>query len=618
MKKTTKKPLTIATICTGGGIYEQGAIAAGLTPIWGVEINPKVADLYQLNYPDSEIVVSDVCAIDWSNLPKPDFLHASPSCRHFSAANTKTEAAKDIEVAKAVAKAIAHFLPEIFTLENVPAYQHSASWSVILDLLEKIGYSISYQVHQLKLWGIPQKKRNRFIAIASLNQQAPLLITPNRTKHWHEEIKDLIPDLKPSTLTKTQENKLTAKTQRAIATGETVLLKRNQIRDYTPSAYQSDPYCWSITATLATDQNENNRTRFADLVTPDGIFSLNIRCLARIQTIPDSYKLSGITAIDGLVVGDGVPPYFVEQMWGQIVELRSTSAKNVHNCGHFDIAKLAELEEIIEKYAGHDVEFYRLGSALLKIKSDKLYKQSGYKSFRLYCSVRFGLGRTYVDNLIKAVPIYESVKNVANNQITEAHCRSLGKIKDPEMRSQVLREVAQKGRITSKEIEREYHAMRLQVVNSRLKPQLPEVAQVIRLTSNFDPILKKHNGYWGVVTDVNEFTCEARVLGAKISPLHPQDFIILDHADSDLAIALLDRLEAILKFKCTNDLVKIVCEAIATRPYPILEEIDATVLLAIEYQERSNNKIKYGRSSCAIGLDTPASKLLNVALLGDS
>ena len=118
----------IATICTGGGVLEQGAIASGLTPIWGVEINPSVAELYRLNYPESNILIENACAVNWYRLPVPDILHASPSCRSFSRANSKSEHFGDINLARAIALSIDQLEPQIFTLENVAAYLKSESW----------------------------------------------------------------------------------------------------------------------------------------------------------------------------------------------------------------------------------------------------------------------------------------------------------------------------------------------------------------------------------------------------------------------------------------------------------------------------------------------------------
>ena len=180
------------------------------------------------------------------------------------------------------------------------------------------------------LWGVPQR-RKRFIAIAFKDMDAPLLLTPNRTTYWYEAIADLIPTLADSQLTNTQIDLLHPKTQAAIARGEIVLLKRNQIRNYTPASGVSNPYCWTVTATLATDQRFCDRKLFADIVTPDGIYSLNTRCLARLQTIPATYKLSdalwvlGKTAIDGGAIGAGVPPLFAQQMFTQIKNYMNTS-----------------------------------------------------------------------------------------------------------------------------------------------------------------------------------------------------------------------------------------------------------------------------------------------------
>jgi site-specific DNA-cytosine methylase len=609
--------MKLATICTGGGIYEQGAIASGLTPIWGVEINPRVASVYKLNYPDSQILISDACDVDWNKLPMPDVLHASPSCRHFSTANNKTEAVKDIAVAQAVSKAIAHFLPEIFTLENVSAYQNSESWTVILNCLQYLGYSVSYQVHKLKYWGIPQKQRNRFIAIAIKSNEyqvkesplSTLLLTPNRTRHWYEEIRDLIPTLKPSCLTNTQKNKLSPKTKAAIASGEIVLLKRNQIRDYTPAAYESDPYSWSITATLCKDHKDNDRKLFADLVTPDGIFSLNTRCLARIQTIPDSYKLlceaacpqllgvpfrAGNTAIDGLVIGDGVPCYFVQQMWEQILmslefgvrssesnyklittnyklkELRSARCGQVLSENIGAIAPLSELENIIKSRIDNLQDFYSVGSALIKIKTAKLYKPE-FSNFYRYCSDRFSLSETSVKQLVRAVNIKDSVAEVVdknNIPLIEAHCRSLAKIKDVEMRSLILDKVAKKGTITAKAIESEYRDMKVKAIAAKNNPELPGRGEVVRLTTKFKYDCLQYNGYWGVVCEVGEYSISVSVLDQIIYNLHPQDFIVI--GDVEGASTLLSRLHAVSKSPDIDITVRELLKAIATNSYPEL------------------------------------------------
>ena len=311
--------LQIASICSGGGILEQGAIAAGLIPIWGVELKPRIASLYQLNYPDSKILIANACDVNWGGLPSPDILHASPSCRHFSVAGKRQEHPEDIELGGAIGEAIAVLKPKIFTLENATPYVKSQSWAAIERSLQATGYKLQTYQFNFNRWGVPQKKRIRLIVVATRDTEPPIINVPNRTKWWYEEIKDLIPTFARSRLTKTQTKYLTAKTKAAIERGEAAILKRNQIGKYTPAGHQSDPCCWTVTATLATDQNNNSRNLFGDLVTPNGVFSLNTRALARIQTVPDTYKLTGTTSVDCVAIGDGVPSYFAEQFYSQII-----------------------------------------------------------------------------------------------------------------------------------------------------------------------------------------------------------------------------------------------------------------------------------------------------------
>jgi hypothetical protein len=252
---------------------------------------------------------------------------------------------------------------------------------------------------------------------------------------------------------------------------------------------------------------------------------------------------------------------------------------------------LLELENIIKSRIDNLQDFYSVGSALIKIKTAKLYKPE-FNNFYRYCSDRFSLSETSVKQLVRAVNIKDSVAKVldkSNIPLTEAHCRSLGKIKDLKMRSQVLTQVAQKRTITAKAILGEYRHMRLDEINKRQKPDLPEVGQVIRITSKQDPLSKHFNGYWGIITAKHEFTCDARVLGGYISTMHPQDFIVLSDADPDIAINLLDRLDNIICFAKANDTVQTLCVAIATRPYPLLEQIDDVLLSAVEQAEIVHN-----------------------------
>ena len=254
--------------------------------------------------------------------------------------------------------------------------------------------------------------------------------------------------------------------------------------------------------------------------------------------------------------------------------------------------RLQKLEETISQHLLGEKHFYLLGNSLKEIKEKKLYCSVGYKSFRKYCKDKFNLSKTYYCDLIKATAVYESVKEAANSsQITvnESHCRELSKIKDLEMRQKVLKKAGNAGTVTAKEISKTYRDMRLKLVASKGKPVLPEVGQTIRLTTKLNKELALYNGYWAIVTEKNEFTCEARGLCFNNILLSSQDFIALGTCRG--ADKLLDRLIDCYYSRLANDAVHAFIETIAKRPYPLLEDVDDILLVAIEQEFCRDRKV---------------------------
>ncbi|WP_347242298.1 DNA cytosine methyltransferase [Nostoc sp. FACHB-892] len=124
-------------------------------------------------------------------------------CANFSQAHT-AEAGKggetndDLTAAIAVAEAIRQLQPRVFTLENVPRYQNSQSFSIILDALELEGYLVTYSVVSMDTFGLPQARR-RLVLVASrgFHVALPTGATPCG---WYEAIAHLIPTMTDSQL----------------------------------------------------------------------------------------------------------------------------------------------------------------------------------------------------------------------------------------------------------------------------------------------------------------------------------------------------------------------------------------------------------------------------------
>lgn len=154
-------PIAVVLFAGGGGI-EAGMVQAGIRPVIAVEFDPTkpelskaIAKTHHRNFSEYgcriiQLTVQEVAQSGFIGFPRrPDYLHASPVCANFSQAYTAKagkgiETADDLTAAIAVAEAIRQLQPRVFTLENVPRYQNSQSFAIILNALEQEGYSVKF------------------------------------------------------------------------------------------------------------------------------------------------------------------------------------------------------------------------------------------------------------------------------------------------------------------------------------------------------------------------------------------------------------------------------------------------------------------------------------------
>jgi DNA (cytosine-5)-methyltransferase 1 len=154
---------TFASLFTGFGGADLGAIAAGLQPVWGVEYDAKIAEVANHNL-GQHIQVADILSCDPLHFERPDVLHASPPCPSFSVAKANgQETPHDIAMASKVAEFVSVLTPEIFTLENVYAYRNSKSWRIIENALYKAGYWLHIDHVNSADYGVPQTRKRMIV-----------------------------------------------------------------------------------------------------------------------------------------------------------------------------------------------------------------------------------------------------------------------------------------------------------------------------------------------------------------------------------------------------------------------------------------------------------------------
>ena len=345
---------TYADLFTGGGGFTLGAIAAGYKPVFGIDNNADAVDYYRKNIGD-HIVLKDVRIYDYSDI-QADHLHASPSCKTSSMANAnRGETDFDYECAEAVCEALEQIQPGTFTLENVEGYLGTDSFIKILQKLGSMGYQILSKVLNAADYGVPQT-RKRLIVMASKRSRPSLPIAthsknPNQDQcdlfgteplkkwiGWYEVISDLIPALKESKLADWQIKALPEEIRESFMIHGTecrttpinrldspcftvtaslhkgfprvFLIENTGARSDRPLQYKTETEpSWTIRA-----MGQDSHWHKANVLERGKVYQINTRCLARLQSFPDSYILPERNSVAGMILGNAVPPLLAQRI----------------------------------------------------------------------------------------------------------------------------------------------------------------------------------------------------------------------------------------------------------------------------------------------------------------
>lgn len=180
------------TLCSGGEGCGIGMKLAGITPIWGIELDDKIAQVARRN--GFHVITASLLDIDPTELEGIDLLHASPPCPNFSKIKSnRQESPLDIALAKKIVTFLHILKPRYFTLENVWAYRLSESWQIILAAIQST-YQVRIEHLDFSKLGVPQT-RKRMIVRASRDKPICKEVNLTRKAGWYESIEDLIPSL---------------------------------------------------------------------------------------------------------------------------------------------------------------------------------------------------------------------------------------------------------------------------------------------------------------------------------------------------------------------------------------------------------------------------------------
>lgn len=162
----------------------------GFECVFSSENNEACIKMYEENF--REKPYGDITQLNINEVPEHDILCAGFPCQAFSIAGKR----KGFEETRGtlffdVLRIINHKKPKVIFLENVKNLKYhdgGKTLKIILNKLEKEGYTVDYKIYNAKDFGVPQN-RERTVIIATQNKNFNF----NKVEHSkHKKIKDIL------------------------------------------------------------------------------------------------------------------------------------------------------------------------------------------------------------------------------------------------------------------------------------------------------------------------------------------------------------------------------------------------------------------------------------------
>ena len=167
----------------GAGGLSCGLEQAGFTPVLANELVEQYAHTYQINHPDTKVVVGDVRQVDEKELHslvreygEIDLIAGGPPCQGFSV-NAPVRSLDDPRnhLFKEYLRIVAEIRPKAVVIENVPGIISLGKGTVveqIYKILEGLGYKVNHRILFAGHYGVPQLRfRTVFIAIRDYDKE---------------------------------------------------------------------------------------------------------------------------------------------------------------------------------------------------------------------------------------------------------------------------------------------------------------------------------------------------------------------------------------------------------------------------------------------------------------
>lgn len=294
---------------SGAGLFSAGFQESGFEPVLAMDIDKNAIASYNENVAPCGRVGS----VDgFAQAPECDILVAGPPCQGFSTLGRRDPLDRRNELSLAVPKWANASRAKVVVIENVPPFLRSTQWRQLADELVESGYDIDTWELDAVDYGAPQRRRRAFTIaskIGKIERPARVLGVSSILETFMRPISsDDVMHIWPT------PSQLAADRMALIPVG-------GDKRDILASAPHLAPPSWSKMGCQATDvwgrmllsQPANTlRCTFQNpskgrYIHPYEHRVISLREGARLQGLPDEWRLVGTPVQIARQIGNGVP-----------------------------------------------------------------------------------------------------------------------------------------------------------------------------------------------------------------------------------------------------------------------------------------------------------------------
>lgn len=191
-----------------------------------------------------------------------------------------------------------------------------------------------------------------------------------------------------------------------------------------------------------------------------------------------------------------------------------------------EVKERKRLERKVEK------AFYEAGMALKDLRDKRLYRNSHY-SFEEYCQERFGHTRQRSNFLIAGARVYDHLIT-SHCQVlpsAEYQVRPLSSLSVEQQKLAWEEAVLEAGgkvpphRIVKSVVKRLYHKAK--------SPHFHVCGEVCVILKSDEPKLRGKKGCWGIITEIQEYSCNLKLWNESVDLIKPECFQSLQFSEAE-------------------------------------------------------------------------------------